>query len=102
VGTYNAGDSVYYNGKVTTNGETWLRYLSYSGAKHYVQVSGNTGGNSVSKSQVTPQSGSYRFNQTTAIRNAPAGNAANVGTYNAGETVYYNAKVTADGQTWLR
>ncbi len=102
VGTYNAGDTVYYNGKVTTNGETWLRYLSYSGAQHYVQISGNTGGNSVSKPQVTPQSGSYRFNQTTAIKNAPAGNAANVGTYNAGETVYYNAKVTADGQTWLR
>lgn len=102
VGTYNAGDTVYYNGKVMTNGETWLRYLSYSGAQHYVQISGNAGGNSVSKPQVTPQSGSYRFNHTTAIKNAPAGNAASVGTYNAGETVYYNAKVTADGQTWLR
>lgn len=102
VGTYNAGDTVYYNGKVMTNGETWLRYLSYSGAQHYVQISGNAGGNSVSKPQVTPQSGSYRFNHMTAIKNAPAGNAASVGTYNAGETVYYNAKVTADGQTWLR
>ena len=102
VGTYNAGDTVYYNGKVTTNGQTWLRYLSYSGAQHYVAISGESTPTNVDKPQVTPQSGSYRFTQTTTIKNAPAGNAGSVGTYYAGDTVYYNAKVTANGQTWLR
>ncbi len=102
VGTYNAGDTVYYNGKVTTNGQTWLRYMSYSGAQHYVQISGESTSTNVDKPQVTPQSGSYRFTQTTAIKNTPAGNAPSVGTYSAGDTVYYNAKVTANGQTWLR
>ena len=102
VGSYNAGDTVYYNGKVTTNGQTWLRYMSYSGAPHYVQISGESTSTNVDKPQVTPQSGSYRFTQTTAIKNTPAGNAPSVGTYSAGDTVYYNAKVTANGQTWLR
>ncbi|WPW66253.1 Exo-glucosaminidase LytG [Lactiplantibacillus plantarum] len=102
VGSYNAGDTVYYNGKVTTNGQTWLRYMSYSGAQHYVQISGESTSTNVDKPQVTPQSGSYRFTQTTAIKNTPAGNAPSVGTYSAGDTVYYNAKVTANGQTWLR
>ncbi|MFO1544656.1 SH3 domain-containing protein [Lactiplantibacillus plantarum] len=102
VGSYNAGDTVYYNGKVTTNGQTWLRYMYYSGAQHYVQISGESTSTNVDKPQVTPQSGSYRFTQTTAIKNTPAGNAPSVGTYSAGDTVYYNAKVTANGQTWLR
>ena len=102
VGTYNAGETVYYNGKVTTNGQTWLRYMSYSGSQHYVQISGESTTTNVDKPQVTPQSGSYRFTQTTAIKNTPAGSAPSVGTYRAGDTVYYNAKVTANGQTWLR
>ncbi|MCT4458112.1 cell wall hydrolase [Lactiplantibacillus paraplantarum] len=102
VGTYNAGDTVYYNGKVTTNGQTWLRYMSYSGAQHYVQISSESTATNVNKPQVTPQSGSYRFTQTTAIKNTPAGSAPSVGTYHAGDTVHYNAKVTANGQTWLR
>ncbi|MGU9537307.1 SH3 domain-containing protein, partial [Proteus mirabilis] len=39
LGNYYKGDTVYYNAKVTKNGETWLRYLSYSGAQHYVKIS---------------------------------------------------------------
>ena len=39
VGSYSKGNKVYYNAKVTTAGETWLRYLSYSGAEHFVKIS---------------------------------------------------------------
>nr|WP_231127855.1 glucosaminidase domain-containing protein [Lactiplantibacillus pentosus] len=101
VGTYNAGETVYYNGKVTTGGTTWLRYLSYSGAQHYVATSGDEVA-PVNKPNVVATSGAYRFTNTTAIKNAPANNAATVGTYNAGDTVYYNGKVTTNGETWLR
>lgn len=103
VGTYRAGETVYYNGKVSVDGQTWLRYQSYSGAQHYVAITGNnSNSNSGSQPVVTPQSGSYRFNGTTAIKSAPDNNAQTVGTYYAGNTVYYNGKVTANGQTWLR
>ncbi|WP_235810648.1 SH3 domain-containing protein [Lactiplantibacillus fabifermentans] len=104
VGTYYAGNTVYYNGKVTANGQTWLRYQSYSGAMHYVAVggSGSNGGNSNASANVMATSGSYRFTATTAIKSAPSNSAATVGTYDAGSTVYYNGKVNADGQTWLR
>ncbi|AVK60940.1 cell wall hydrolase [Lactobacillus sp. CBA3605] len=99
VGTYRTGETVYYNGKVTIAGQTWLRYRSYSGADHYVAINGNLND---SKPVVTATSGTYRFQATTAIKEAPAANATTVGTYYAGDTVRYNAKVTVNGQTWLR
>ncbi|AVK64791.1 cell wall hydrolase [Lactobacillus sp. CBA3606] len=99
VGTYRTGETVYYNGKVTIDGQTWLRYRSYSGADHYVAINGNLTEN---KPVVTATSGTYRFQTTTAIKGTPATNAATVGTYYAGDTVRYNAKVTVNGQTWLR
>nr|WP_318765607.1 SH3 domain-containing protein [Lactiplantibacillus carotarum] len=101
VGTYDAGNTVYYNGTVKADGLTWLRYLSYSGTTHYVATSGDSVA-PVVKPVVTPASGAYRFTQATAIKGAPADNANTVGTYDAGETVYYNAKVAVNGQTWLR
>ncbi|WP_225422842.1 SH3 domain-containing protein [Lactiplantibacillus garii] len=103
VGTYNAGERVNYNAKVTVGNQTWLRYQSYSGATHYVQI--NAGGNvnpNVNQAVITPATGAYRFTKTTAIKTAADRNAATVGTYYAGNTVYYNAKVSVNGQTWLR
>ncbi len=104
VGTYRAGETVYYNGKVSAEGQTWLRYQSYSGAVHYVAIneSNNNNNQDTKPVVVLPQTGSYRFNETTAIKSAPDNNAQTVGTYYAGNTVYYNGKVTVNGQTWLR
>ncbi|CAJ1229195.1 acm2 protein [Lactiplantibacillus xiangfangensis] len=102
VGTYGAGERVYYNAKVTVGGQTWLRYVSYSGATHYVQVTPANVGPNLSQAVVTPATGAYHFTHTTAIKNAADRNSATVGTYYAGNTVYYNAKVTVNGQTWLR
>ncbi|KZU45422.1 hypothetical protein Nizo2766_0626 [Lactiplantibacillus plantarum] len=36
VGQYYAGESVYYIGTVSADGYQWLKYLSNSGAYHYV------------------------------------------------------------------
>lgn len=102
VGTYRAGETVYYNGKVTAEGQTWLRYQSYSGAVHYVAINDGNNNQDTKPVVVLPQTGSYRFTATTAIKTAPDNNAQTVGTYYAGNTVYYNGKVTVNGQTWLR
>ncbi|QSW66441.1 SH3 domain-containing protein [Lactiplantibacillus plantarum] len=108
LGTYYKGDTVYYNAKVTKNGQTWLRYLSYSGAQHYVKISGAATTTTSSKSTATAsaktvsQSGTYKFAKTTAIKSSASDAASTVGTYYKGNTVNYNAKVTTNGQTWLR
>ncbi|CAM3085027.1 glucosaminidase domain-containing protein [Lactiplantibacillus plajomi] len=102
VGTYGAGETVYYNAKVTVGNQTWLRYKAYSGATHYVLVSDVASTNNVAKPHVTATKGAYRFTKPTAIKAAADRNARTVGTYYTGNTVYYNAKVTVNGQTWLR
>ncbi|NVY97013.1 SH3 domain-containing protein [Lactobacillus sp. DCY120] len=38
VGQYKKGETVNYNGKVDSEGYTWLRYTSYNGTTHYVAV----------------------------------------------------------------
>ncbi|WEE35561.1 SH3 domain-containing protein [Lactiplantibacillus paraplantarum] len=107
LGTYYKGDTVYYNAKVTKNGQTWLRYLSYSGAQHYVKISGaakatTTAKPTTSTSKTVAQTGTYKFAKTTAIKSSASDAASTVGTYYKGNTVNYNAKVTTNGQTWLR
>lgn len=107
VGTYYKGNTVNYNAKVTKNGQTWLRYLSYSGAQHYVKVgtaSATTSTKATSNAKATVQAakGTYKFPATTAIKSAASDSAATVGAYYKGNTVNYNAKVTSNGQTWLR
>ena len=108
VGTYYKGNTVYYNAKITVNGQTWLRYLSTSGAQHYVKISGGTTTSSTtntstsSASSTTTTSGTYTFTGTTAIKSSTSDSASTVGTYYKGSTVNYNAKITVNGQTWLR
>ncbi|XRC41478.1 SH3 domain-containing protein [Lactiplantibacillus plantarum] len=109
LGTYYKGDTVYYNAKVTKNGETWLRYLSYRGAQHYVKISGaatstttTKPATSSSKTVTKAETGTYKFTGTTAIKGSVNDSAKTLGTYYKGDTVYYNAKVTKNGQTWLR
>lgn len=111
VGTYYKGNTVYYNAKITVNGQTWLRYLSTSGAQHYVKISGSTTSSSSSSSSsstssasatTTATSGTYTFTGTTAIKSAASDAASTVGTYYKGSTVNYNAKITVNGETWLR
>ncbi len=108
VGTYSKGNRVYYNAKVTTNGETWLRYLSYSGAEHYVKISSAakttkpSTSSSSSKTVTKAETGTYKFTKTTAIKGSANDSAKTLGNYYKGDTVYYNAKVTKNGETWLR
>ena len=104
VGHYYRGETVYINGKSTVGGQTWLRYLSNGGTEHYVHVVNSN--NSNDYHPVTPKfvnaSGAYKFTENTAIKSSANDNAATVGHYYRGETVYINGKSTVGGQTWLR
>lgn len=102
VGSYNPGDTVHYSGKVQAEGYIWLRYQSYSGETRYVAIVNGGGGGSHTTSPGMPSSGSYTFTTNTNIRNSPSTSGQIVGSYNAGETVYYNGTVQADGYTWLK
>ncbi|MDV0430455.1 SH3 domain-containing protein [Lactiplantibacillus sp. DA1] len=109
LGNYYKGDTVYYNAKVTKNGQTWLRYLSYSGAQHYVKISSAAKSTTTtkpttgtSKTVTKAETGTYKFTKTTAIKGSVSDSAKTLGNYYKGDTVYYNAKVTKNGQTWLR
>lgn len=70
VGTYNAGETVNYNGKLTVGNATWLRYQSYSGVSRYVMISQTTTNDNNNQATVTPASGSYKFTAKTNIRSA--------------------------------
>ncbi|WPG32886.1 SH3 domain-containing protein [Lactiplantibacillus plantarum] len=107
VGTYSKGNRVYYNAEITTNGETWLRYLSYSGSEHFVKIAAaktttTKPAASTSKTVTKNETGTYKFTKTTAIKGSVSDSAKTLGTYYKGDTVYYNAKVTKNGETWLR
>jgi len=107
VGTYYKGSTVRYDAKITKNGQTWLRYLAASGAQRYVKISGTTTTSSASTTNNTSETvqaatGTYKFTGTTAIKSAASDSASTVGTYYQGSTVRYNAKITKNGQTWLR
>jgi lysozyme len=106
IGQYQTGQQVVYNGKITANNATWLRYISYSGSICYVPLN-NTKQDSPAKIS-TPKAtaptaayGTYTFTTTTNIRTSPSLKGKIVGYYSAGQQVFYNGKVVGDGYTWL-
>ena len=103
VGHYAAGQRVFYNGKVNANGTSWLRYLSYSGTTCYVPLNNEQKPASSSTPGAAPIAnyGTYTFKVATNIRLKPSLQGKIVGSYNAGQKVFYNGKVVGDGYTWL-
>lgn len=97
VGTYYPGDSVTYTGQVNAEGYIWLQYLSGSGNTRYVAMSGTS-----EQYNTNNISGTFTFTQQTNIRTAPSTSASIVGVYYPGDSVIYNAQITADGYTWLQ
>ena len=122
VGQYEVGDEVYYDGQVQADGYTWLRYIAASGRICYVAMIIDTQTTAEQRlsspatqklavkpiqvtrfnNQVVKEKGAYTFTSNTNIYTAPSRHANIVGAYKAGETVYYNGKVLADGFTWLK
>ncbi|MCK8449742.1 SH3 domain-containing protein [Lactiplantibacillus plantarum] len=92
VGTYYPGDSVTYTGQVNAERYIWLQYLSGSGNTRYVATSGTS-----AQYNTNNISGTFTFTQQTNIRTAPSTSASIVGVYYPGDSVIYNAQITADG-----
>lgn len=103
MGYYAEGQRVFYNGKVNTNGISWLRYLSYSGNTCYVPLNSKQKITSPSTPATAPLAnyGTYTFKVATNIRLKPSSQGKIIGLYNAGQKVFYNGKVVGDGYTWL-
>lgn len=75
------------------NGRGWV-----SGA--YVTPVGNPGGGTT-PAPAKPSGGSYTFRNTTNVRDRAGLGGNVVATYQAGQTVYYDSTVQADGYTWM-
>ncbi|MEK0176941.1 SH3 domain-containing protein [Tetragenococcus halophilus] len=99
---YSAGQSVNYD-RVYRNvdGYDWLSYISYGGQRRYVAMTNSSQSNNNQNYEST--SGSYRFNNTTRIRNGLGTGAAYSGrNYAAGQTVYYDRVYkNVNGYDWL-
>ncbi|KRN35392.1 SH3 domain-containing protein [Lactiplantibacillus plantarum] len=66
-----------------------------SGNTRYVAMSGTS-----AQYNTNNISGTFTFTQQTNIRTAPS--TSIVGVYYPGDSVIYNAQITADGYTWLQ
>ncbi|WP_256729883.1 SH3 domain-containing protein [Tetragenococcus halophilus] len=99
---YNAGQSVNYDRVYkNVNGYDWLSYISYGGQRRYVAMTNSSQSNNNQSYEST--SGTYRFNNTTRIRNGLGTGASYSGrNYAAGQSVVYDRVYrNVDGYDWL-
>ncbi|WP_253210163.1 SH3 domain-containing protein [Tetragenococcus halophilus] len=99
---YNAGQSVNYDRVYKNiNGYDWLSYISYGGQRRYVAMTNSS--QSSSNQSYESTSGTYRFNNTTRIRNGLGTSASYSGrNYTAGQSVVYDRVYrNVDGYDWL-
>ncbi|MEK0177231.1 SH3 domain-containing protein [Tetragenococcus halophilus] len=101
---YDAGQSVNYD-RVYRNvdGYDWLSYISYGGQRRYVAMTNSGSSQSNNNQNYESTSGTYRFNNTTRIRNGLGTSAPYSGrNYSAGQTVHYDRVYrNVDGYDWL-
>ncbi|MEK2534369.1 SH3 domain-containing protein [Tetragenococcus halophilus] len=106
-----AGAKINYDGWVAKDGYTWVRYTGYSGNTLYLPVRHNgvpygtfgNGSQSNNNQSYESTSGTYRFNNTTRIRNGLGTSAAYSGrNYQPGQTVHYDRIYrNVNGYNWL-
>nr|WP_307718624.1 SH3 domain-containing protein [Tetragenococcus halophilus] len=101
---YDAGQSVNYD-RVYRNvdGYDWLSYISYGGQRRYVAMTNGGSSQSSNNQSYESTSGTYRFNNTTRIRNGLGTSASYSGrNYTAGQTVHYDRIYrNVNGYDWL-
>lgn len=102
VATYDAGETLNYDGTIDAEGYTWMTYVGQSGLRRYAAMTGSgPEAPSDQQSSGVANSGSWTFSANTNIRTAPSTSAAVVGLYDAGQTVNYDQTTQADGYTWI-
>ncbi|HEM6302442.1 TPA: SH3 domain-containing protein [Streptococcus suis] len=103
----NAGDTVNYDKVVSSEGEDWISYQSYSGVRRYASISKNT---VVKKSPETqPEQlnsniadrGTYHFTKQAEVKNEAKVSAPTQFTFEKGDKVNYDKVVKADNHQWI-
>ncbi|WP_427814276.1 SH3 domain-containing protein [Enterococcus sp. 22-H-5-01] len=105
--TYEASQSVSYD-RIYHNvdGYDWLSYISYSGQRRYIAMTGQGSGQNTPspapavKNRVA-QDGTYQAKGTMNVRSAPSTTASVVATYYGGQTFTYDSYVDSEGTRWV-
>ncbi|MBO3837547.1 SH3 domain-containing protein [Streptococcus suis] len=95
---YYAGESVRYDKVLEADGQQWISYISYSGARRYIAIQ-PTITQSINNS--LPASGSYTIQSYSSVRNNPSLSSPEITFYGAGSVVRYDKVITAEGRTWI-
>ncbi len=98
---YYAGESVRYDRVIEAEGQRWISYISYSGARRYIAVQTLTNTSSQPTTSNLPPSGTYTIKTRSSIRNAPSLSSPEITYYGAGAVVRYDRIVTAEGRQWI-
>lgn len=91
------GDHIYHKQVVNKN--------TVTGFIHFKDVVGgsshNTSTSTATTNQGVPESGVYRFTGRASIKSEPKMSSPELAYYDAGQTVNYDRKLTADGHEWI-
>ena len=98
---YDAGMSVNYDRLVTTDGHTWLSYVSYGGNRRYIAIDGKATAVAQPASPSLAATGTYTFTKPSSIKAQPSVASPELAYYDKGMSVHYDKVLTADGHTWL-
>ncbi|HFI0040257.1 TPA: SH3 domain-containing protein [Streptococcus suis] len=103
----NAGDTVNYDKVVSSEGEDWISYQSYSGVRRYASISKTT---VVKKSPETqPEQlnsniadrGTYHFTKQAEVKNEAKVSAPTQFTFEKGDKVNYDKVIQSDNHRWI-
>ncbi|MDB8655897.1 LD-carboxypeptidase LdcB/DacB [Streptococcus anginosus] len=103
----NAGDRVYYDRVLVSDGYQWLSYRSYSGIRRYAAIN-KLVTEPVQPAKPTPSStgtlpsrGRYTFSETAEVKNEAKWSAPTQFTFNRGDSVNYDKVLENDGYQWI-
>ncbi|HEM3684000.1 TPA: SH3 domain-containing protein, partial [Streptococcus suis] len=103
----NAGDTVNYDKVVSSEGEDWISYQSYSGVRRYASISKNTVVKK--KPETQPEQlnsniadrGTYHFTKQAEVKNEAKVSAPTQFTFEKGDKVNYDKVIQADNHQWI-
>lgn len=102
---FNAGDKIYYDKVLDTDGYQWLSYISYSGIRRYapigVRVSVPAAPKPTAAKSSLPASGTYRFTKQADVKNQPKMSSPTQFSFYKGDQVYYDKVLNADNHQWI-
>ena len=98
---YDTGMSVNYDRLVTSDGHTWLSYVSHGGNRRYIAIGGKATAVAQPASPSLAATGTYTFTKPSSIKAQPSVASPELAYYDKGMSVHYDKVLTADGHTWL-